>query len=124
MIGFLGLIKLFYFLYDKYCPKSKSNTTENPQNPDNEMEQKSAKKRLKSVDVFRGIAIILMIFVNYGGGHYHFIEHATWNGLHVADLVFPWFLFLMGTCIPLSLKSQLNRSASKYGIFKKILEVC
>lgn len=31
-----------------------------------------------------------MIFVNDGGGFYWFFEHATWNGLLVADLVFPW----------------------------------
>jgi predicted acyltransferase len=31
-----------------------------------------------------------MIFVNDGAGQYFFFEHATWNGLQVADLVFPW----------------------------------
>ena len=35
-----------------------------------------------------------MIFVNYGGGRYWFFEHAEWNGLTVADLVFPWWVFL------------------------------
>lgn len=54
-----------------------------------------------------------MIFVNSGGGHYWWIEHATWNGLHVADLVFPWFLWIMGVCIPISVKSQLNRNIPK-----------
>lgn len=78
---------------------------------------------MKSVDVFRGIAIILMIFVNYGGGHYWFIEHATWNGLHLADLVFPWFLFLMGVCIPMSIKSQLYRNIEKFVITRKIVKV-
>lgn len=32
-----------------------------------------------------------MIFVNDGAGQYFFFEHATWNGLQVADLVFPWY---------------------------------
>jgi heparan-alpha-glucosaminide N-acetyltransferase len=31
-----------------------------------------------------------MIFVNYGAGEYWVLEHATWNGLQLADLVFPW----------------------------------
>jgi len=31
-----------------------------------------------------------MIFVNYGGGGYWFFDHSKWNGLTVADLVFPW----------------------------------
>ena len=34
-----------------------------------------------------------MIFVNGGGGSYTFFEHATWNGLTVADLVFPWYVY-------------------------------
>jgi len=45
-----------------------------------------------------------MIFVNDGGGMYWFFEHATWNGLCVADLVFPWFLWIMGVCIPMSVR--------------------
>ena len=51
---------------------------------------KPAKKRVKSLDTFRGISIALMIFVNDGAGGYYFMEHATWNGLYVADLAFPW----------------------------------
>lgn len=35
-----------------------------------------------------------MIFVNDGAGQYFFFEHATWNGLQVADLVFPWYFDL------------------------------
>ena len=32
-----------------------------------------------------------MCFVNYGGGGYWFFDHSNWNGLTVADLVFPWY---------------------------------
>lgn len=46
--------------------------------------------RVKSIDVFRGLCIMLMIFVNYGGGKYWFFQHSAWNGLTVADLIFPW----------------------------------
>ena len=72
-------------------------------------EEKSAKVRLRSLDTFRGIAIALMMFVNDGGGGYWFMEHSTWNGLYVADLVFPWFLWIMGVCIPMSVKSNIKR---------------
>jgi len=41
------------------------------------------------VNYFR-ISVLLMIFVNYGGGQYWFFKHSPWNGLTVADLVFPW----------------------------------
>ena len=33
-----------------------------------------------------------MIFVNYGGGHYWYFEHVSWNGLTPADLLFPWLV--------------------------------
>uniref|UniRef100_A0A8C5NX54 Heparan-alpha-glucosaminide N-acetyltransferase n=1 Tax=Jaculus jaculus TaxID=51337 RepID=A0A8C5NX54_JACJA len=45
--------------------------------------------RLRCVDTFRGIALIIMVFVNYGGGKYWYFKHSSWNGLTVADLVFP-----------------------------------
>ena len=64
-----------------------------------------------------------MIFVNSGGGKYSILEHATWNGLHLADVVFPFFLFIMGVCIPISLMSQLNRNANKKQIVMRILKV-
>lgn len=53
-----------------------------------------------------------MIFVNYGGGAYGFIDHAIWNGLNIADLVFPWFLWIMGVCIPMSIKSTIKSGIS------------
>ena len=86
---------------------------------------KISPKRLKCVDIFRGISIILMIFGNCGGAKYWFVEHATWNGLHFADLVFPWFLFIMGFCIPLSIKSQIRRqpSISRAAMVAKITKV-
>jgi heparan-alpha-glucosaminide N-acetyltransferase len=32
----------------------------------------------------------LQLIILVAAGGYWFLEHATWNGLHVADLVFPW----------------------------------
>ena len=37
------------------------------------------------------------------------MEHATWNGLYVADLVFPWFIWIMGVCIPMSVRSAIKK---------------
>lgn len=67
------------------------------------------------------ISIVVMILANYGAGHYNFLEHATWNGLNVADLVFPWFMWIMGVCIPISIKSALKRNEQL--IFYNILRV-
>eukprot|EP00794_Sanderia_malayensis_P011792 gene11792-13012_t len=78
------------------------------------------KSRLKSLDAFRGVAITVMIFVNYGGGRYYFFEHSLWNGLTVADVVFPWFIFIMGTSIDLSQRSLLSKGIRKQTVLKKI----
>lgn len=80
------------------------------------------KGRVKSLDVFRGISILIMIFVNYGGGQYWFFKHTPWNGLTVADLVFPWFLWIMGASMAISLRSQLRRSLSRKRLFLRVLQ--
>ena len=61
--------------------------------------------RLKSLDVMRGLTVALMILVNNGGEHnYSFLEHSKWNGLTPCDLVFPFFLFMVGMSTFISLK--------------------
>ena len=44
----------------------------------------SSNKRLESLDTFRGISLLIMIFVNYGSGGYKFLEHQPWNGIALA----------------------------------------
>jgi heparan-alpha-glucosaminide N-acetyltransferase len=80
-------------------------------------------QRLYSIDTFRGVCLAVMVFVNYGGGSYWFFSHSLWDGLTVADLVFPWFVFLMGVSITLSLSSIMARpvvwSTMLYKIFRR-----
>nr|XP_005284014.1 heparan-alpha-glucosaminide N-acetyltransferase isoform X1 [Chrysemys picta bellii] len=80
-----------------------------------------SQRRLRSLDTFRGLSLIIMVFVNYGGGKYWFFKHQSWNGLTLADLVFPWFVFIMGTSISLSLNSMLRRGCSKWKVLGKAL---
>lgn len=63
-------------------------------------------KRLVSIDLLRGMTVMLMIFVNNGAGDSIFptLEHSKWNGMTLADCVFPSFLFIMGMSTYLSLK--------------------
>jgi heparan-alpha-glucosaminide N-acetyltransferase len=56
------------------------------------------------LDAFRGLSIAVMIFVNYGGGSYWFFAHSAWNGLTVADLVFPWFMWIMGVSLAIGIR--------------------
>lgn len=99
------------------------NANESKESDDNGNSQ--TKSRVRSVDTFRGITIALMIFVNDGAGGYWFLEHAAWNGLQPADLVFPWFLWIMGVCIPMSIKSLQKRKTPKgvaiVGIFRRAM---
>lgn len=64
-------------------------------------------KRLLALDILRGITIAGMILVNNPGswGHiYTPLEHASWNGLTPTDLVFPFFMFIMGVSTYFSLR--------------------
>jgi heparan-alpha-glucosaminide N-acetyltransferase len=74
--------------------------------------QKPKLPRLKSLDTFRGISLTCMIFVNYGGGGYWFFEHAAWNGLTFADLLFPWFMWIMGVSMAISFHNILPKDTS------------
>lgn len=61
------------------------------------------KKRVTSIDVFRGLTLMLMILVNDPGAIQHtykILEHASWNGCSPPDLGFPFFIFVMGMAIP------------------------
>ena len=66
-------------------------------------------KRLLSIDIFRGLTVILMTIVNNPGdwGHiYAPLEHAEWHGYTLTDLVFPSFLFIVGISTVLSKPSE------------------
>ena len=76
-------------------------------------------RRLKSLDTFRGLCLVVMIFVNYGGGGYWWLAHSTWNGLTVADLVFPWFIWIMGVSMVLSLEKAAQNGVPRAALFWK-----
>ena len=66
---------------------------------------KDSSQRLVSLDVFRGIAIASMILVNNPGSWnyiYPPLEHAKWHGCTPTDLIFPFFLFIVGVAMPFS----------------------
>ncbi len=69
----------------------------------------SLQKRLLSLDVFRGMTIAAMILVNDPGdwGHiYAPLEHSKWNGCTPTDLIFPFFLFMVGVSIVYAMESK------------------
>ncbi|MDI6033698.1 DUF5009 domain-containing protein [Flavobacterium sp. LB2P84] len=78
------------------------------------------KERLISLDVFRGFTILLMTIVNNPGSWaaiYPPLAHAEWHGCTPTDLVFPFFIFIMGTAIPFAMPSK----HFDYAVFNKII---
>jgi len=81
------------------------------------------KQRLQSLDAFRGITIAGMILVNNPGSWSHVyapLLHAEWNGWTPTDLIFPFFLFIVGVAIPFALTKYLDGRSKRY-IYWKIV---
>lgn len=75
--------------------------------------------RIESVDLLRGMTIAAMILVNTPGTWSHVyapLLHASWHGLTPTDLIFPFFLFIVGTSIAFAYKSKVANSKT----YKKI----
>src|SRR5437016_3550019 len=71
-----------------------------------------APSRLMSLDVFRGATIAAMMLVNNPGNWsavYTPFLHAEWHGWTFTDLVFPFFLWIVGVAIPLSTARRLDQ---------------
>ncbi|GET41382.1 acyltransferase family protein [Microseira wollei] len=87
-------------------------------------EQNKLSTRLISLDVFRGIAIAGMILVNQAGVAdrvYPFLAHADWNGCTLADLVFPFFLFIVGVAIAFSFSKYSEGATPPASVYWRIL---
>src|SRR5215831_5653513 len=71
--------------------------------------------RLYSLDVFRGTTIAAMILVNNPGNDsaYALLDHAKWNGCTPTDLIFPFFLFIVGVSLVLSFRARVEKGESK-----------
>ena len=81
-------------------------------------------ERLLSLDVFRGITIAGMILVNNPGSWSHIypqLRHAQWHGVTFTDLIFPFFLFIVGVAMTFSLSKQIEAGADRKKLMLKIL---
>jgi predicted acyltransferase len=79
--------------------------------------------RLVSLDVFRGLTVMLMTLVNNPGdwGHiYPPLEHAAWNGCTPTDLVFPFFLFIVGVSLAYALAGAKRTGAPLGPVVAKV----
>ena len=80
--------------------------------------------RLTSLDVFRGLTIAAMVLVNNAGDWnnvYWPLEHASWHGWTPTDLVFPFFVFIVGIAIPLAFQRRVDQGGSQHDLYVKII---
>ncbi len=78
------------------------------------------KERLISLDVFRGLTILLMTIVNNPGSWatvYPPLLHSEWNGCTPTDLVFPFFIFIMGVAVSFAMPTKIYNKET----FNKIM---
>ncbi len=82
------------------------------------------RQRLLSLDVFRGLTILAMILVNnpgQWGDQFWPLKHADWHGWTPTDLIFPFFLFIVGTSLAYSLRKYRDGEQIDPAVYWRIL---
>jgi predicted acyltransferase len=90
----------------------------------NEPLKETKPERMMALDVFRGVTIAGMVLVNNPGSwgnQYGPVAHAKWNGCTPTDLIFPFFLFIVGVAMTFSFDKRLRQGCDRLGLF---LHVC
>jgi predicted acyltransferase len=85
---------------------------------------RAAHERVIALDIFRGATIAGMIVVNDPGtwsAMYWPLAHAEWNGWTPTDLIFPFFLFIMGVAMVYSFRARLERGAQRSTLMLHVL---
>ncbi len=80
--------------------------------------------RLVSLDVFRGATILGMILVNNPGSWSHVYKqlgHAPWHGATFTDVIFPFFLFIVGVAIVYAFSKKIEVNAPKKDLYMKVI---
>jgi len=84
---------------------------------------KVAAHHLESLDVCRGLTVAAMILVNNPGDWtavFPQLVHAYWTGCTFADLVFPWFIFMMGVALPFAFARRRQQGHGSPQIYRRI----
>lgn len=83
------------------------------------------KNRIYSIDIMRGLTLVLMLFVNdlYMPGVPAWLGHmkADFDGMGLADWVFPGFLFMVGMAIPFSIGNRIAKGENTYSLSRHII---
>ena len=87
---------------------------------------RASMQRIASIDIFRGITMAVMIFVNAlddvrGLPWWTHHAHANWDLMTYVDMVFPFFLFAIGLSLPIAVESRLKRNPSSAALWIHIV---
>jgi heparan-alpha-glucosaminide N-acetyltransferase len=82
--------------------------------------------RVASIDIFRGLTMAVMIFVNEladvrGLPWWTYHAKARWDVMTYVDMVYPFFLFIVGLAIPLAIRARLKKNASMAALWLHVL---
>lgn len=82
-------------------------------------------KRILAIDIMRGLTLFLMLFVNdlYAKGVPAWLTHrpVNYDGMGLADWVFPGFLFMVGMAVPFAINNRINKGHTTYKILYHIM---
>src|SRR3954468_15391227 len=96
-------------------------------NPHHDSPSPEVSMRIKSLDTLRGLTILVMIFVNDLAGvngapaWMKHIYPPDADGMTFVDVVFPAFLFIVGTSIPFAIGRRLEQGESRWQVWQHIL---
>src|SRR5277367_4132394 len=81
--------------------------------------------RVVSIDIFRGLTLLVMIFVNdlssvRGLPWWTYHAHAQQDAMTYVDMVFPFFLFIVGMSMSLAIERRLERDPSQLALWRHI----
>ena len=81
-------------------------------------------ERERCLDAFRGLTVAGMIIVNNPGNDtpYAPLEHSAWHGCTPTDLVFPFFIFILGAAVPFSFSRRLREGAARGALLRQALK--
>ncbi|HEX9562874.1 MAG TPA: heparan-alpha-glucosaminide N-acetyltransferase domain-containing protein [Gemmatimonadaceae bacterium] len=82
------------------------------------------RERLHALDVFRGLTVAAMLLVNQPGNWsaiYPPLAHAPWHGWTPTDLIFPFFLFIVGVTTHLSMEARRRRGDTEAELVRQIV---
>jgi predicted acyltransferase len=78
---------------------------------------------LSSLDAFRGMTVAAMILVNNPGNWssvFESLTHSEWHGCTLADLVFPFFIFILGAAMPFAFARRVHGGQQRGDLYRRI----